>query len=927
MRNNRLKPCALTEIGNNALVKDHDELSVMAARTDALRRAESHSPFLGRLISSHPDWAQSFINEGPEAAFQLGFAEAARAETLGARLRRQRQAVACVTALADLSGDWDFHAVTRRLSDFADAALGDAIAAAIEERAPGAGPAGFAAIALGKHGSRELNYSSDIDPILLFDPETIPCKPREEPVEAAVRIGRRVLDLLQTRDEHGYVFRVDLRLRPSPEATPIVLPVDAAISYYESAALPWERAAFIRARAAAGDHALGERFLAAIQPFIWRRSLDYNALREVQSISLRIRDHHRKGQNFGPGWDMKRGRGGIREIEFHAQILQMIYGGREPDLRAPATLDALSALAGGMRMEPHVAAELASAYRVFRTIEHRLQMVDDRQTHSLPADPAALDGVAALDGLKDGAALLDLLRPHAERVGTYYDKLAGEEEDDDRLPATEAALDEWLVRRGFEEPEHVRTRITAWRSGQLRALRSEAALRSFENLLPLLISASAGSSDPSRAIASLDRFLEQLPSGVQFFGLLEANPRLVELLGHVLAFAPVLAEALARRPALIEGLIDATAFDPVPSVAVLAEEFRAIATRGDYEAVLEAVRTRVDERRFALGVQLVERIADPLEIAGGLARLAEAALTVLTDATISEFEKAHGRVEGGRLIILGLGRFGGGVLTPASDLDVVFLFSGRFDADSDGQKPLGATVYFNRLAQRVVAAMSQPTLFGPFYDVDTRLRPSGAQGLLAVSIDSFARYQAESAWTWEHMALTRARVVYGMDADRAAVDAVIDATLHQPRDVDTLTADVIKMRAEMNAHKPAGGPLDVKLAAGGLVDLEFVVHYHQLRHRTGFTPNLGEAVAALAEAGLVDKRLSGAHDLLTRMLIGRRLLAPDARDGDSLSPHIRERFALICGFERWDDCDRALGAARELVSREWMAIQALGERA
>lgn len=914
-------------MGNSALSEDQSKASLMLSRTDALQRAESHSPFLGRLISNHRDWVESFVDEGPEVALRLGLAEAARAETLGVRLRQQRQAIACITALADLSGDWDFEAVTRRLSDFADAALGDAIAAAIEERVPGAGPIGFAAIALGKHGSRELNYSSDIDPILLFDPETIPCRLREEPVEAAVRIGRRVVDLLQTRDEHGYVFRVDLRLRPSPEATPIALPIEAAISYYESAALPWERAAFIRARAAAGDIVLGERFLVAIQPFIWRRSLDYNALREVQSISLRIRDHHRKGQDFGPGWDMKRGRGGIREVEFHAQILQMIYGGREPDLRAPATLDALSALAQGKRMEPDVAAELASAYRLFRTIEHRLQMVDDRQTHSLPADPAALDGVAALDGLKDGAALLDLLRPHAEQVGAYYDKLAGEEEDEERVPSTEAGLNEWLVQRGFEDPEHVRSRITAWRSGQLRALRSEAALRSFESVLPLLISASADASDPMRAVASLDRFLEQLPSGVQFFGLLEVNPKLVELLGHVLAFAPVLAEALARRPALMEGLIDSSAFDPVPSVEALADEFRAVAARGDYEAILDAVRTRVDERRFALGVQLVERIADPLEIAGGLARLAEAALAVLTDATVKEFEKAHGRIEGGRLVILGLGRFGGGVLTPASDLDVVFLFSGAFDAESDGPKPLGATVYFNRLAQRVVAAMSQPTLFGPFYEVDTRLRPSGAQGLLAVSIDSFERYQAESAWTWEHMALTRARVVYGTEADRAAVDRVIEATLHAPRDVTTLTADVIKMRAEMNTHKPASGPLDVKLASGGLVDLEFVVHYHQLQHRTGFTPHLGKAIAALAEAGLVDQGLPGAHDLLTRLLIGRRLLAPDARDSDSLSPHIRDRFALICGFERWDDCDRALGAARELVSREWTAIQALGDRA
>ena len=234
---------------------------------------------------------------------------------------------------------------------------------------------------------------------MLFDPETLPRQARDDAGEAAVRIGRRVIELLQKRTADGYVARVDLRLRPSPEVTPIVLPVNAAISHYESSALPWERAAFIRARACAGDIALGERFLSAIEPFVWRRSLDFGVIEEVRQISARIRDHFAQNAQIGPGYDLKRGRGGIREVEFFVQIQQMIHGGRDASVRRPATLDAIEALLAAGRLDDATARDLADAYRVLRTIEHRVQMVEDAQTHFLPRDPDALDNVAHLHGL------------------------------------------------------------------------------------------------------------------------------------------------------------------------------------------------------------------------------------------------------------------------------------------------------------------------------------------------------------------------------------------------------------------------------------------------------------------------------------------------------------------------------------------------
>ena len=825
------------------------------------------------------------------------------------RLRIERRQLALRVAIGDLSGREDLTTVTRTLSDFADRALDTAIATAIAERTPGAEPRGFTAIALGKQGSRELNYSSDIDPILLFDPTTLPCRPREAPEEAAVRIGKRVVEILQARDGDGYVLRVDLRLRPSPEITPIALSVDAAISYYESLALPWERAAFIRARAAAGDIALGEDFLAAIQPFVWRRALDFGAIGEIRGISRRIRDHHAQGQMFGPGFDLKRGRGGIREVEFFAQIHQLIHGGRDPALRTPATRDALAALASAGWVDPAEAAALAESYATLRTIEHRVQMIDDRQTHHLPTG-AALDTVAHLHGLPDGEALLALLRPHVAATGRSYDAL--DPDEGDGLSFETGHLAGQLEAAGFADSELAAQRIAQWRSGSYPALRSPAARAALEAVLPGLIAALGGAPDPQAALVRLDRMLSRLSSAVNFFRLLEARPALARLLGLILSHAETLAEELARRPASFDGLVDATALDPVGDVATIMAE---MAGGADYQARLDHVRRSVGEKRFALGTQIIAGVADPLDVSGGYARVAEAALGVLAHATIQEFAAAHGRVPDSELIILALGRMGGGALTHASDLDLIYVFTGDYLAESDGQKPLGAVLYYNRLAQRISAAMSVPTASGPLYEIDTRLRPSGTQGPLSVSLDGFARYQHESAWTWEHMALARARPVLGSDAARAAVAAVIEGVLRGERPVRDVIGDATAMRADMAAHKPPLGPLDAKLLPGGLVDLEFAVHMVQLQTGLGLSPNLRDAITALITADQAPATMLPAHDLLTRLLVTLRLVAPDAQPP---GPATQALVSRVLGMADWAAVVASLDATRQEVSH-WLA--------
>ena len=785
-------PVALHDVRTTGAIKVSNigTISVSGRLDDAAARARAYAPFLGRMLDRHAGVVDKIAAGSIDEVLRVAGSDDTR--PIASRLRIERGRIMLAVALADLSGIWPLEPVVAALSDFADYALDAAITEAIHGHAPGSEARGFVAIALGKHGSRELNFSSDIDPIFLYDPDVLPRRRREEPAEAAVRIARRVIDLLQTRDGDGFVFRVDLRLRPASEATPIALPIDAAIAHYESSALAWERVAFIRARAASGDLALGQRFLAVVQPFVWRRSLDFGAIGDLRALTHAIRDHH-GGQLLGPGFDVKRGRGGIREVEFFAQIHQLIHGGRDPALRIGATLPALAALADAGRIDGAEAVRLADAYRCYRTVEHRLQMIDDRQTHRLPAQSDDLDAVARLHALSGGDALVALLRPHVEYVGALYDNF-DTAADDRRSSPTH------LSDSPFSDPAGADARIARWRAGGIRAIRSPAAIAAFEAMLPDLLADLSSAPDPDAALARLDRVLGQLSSGVNLFRLLEAQPALRVLLVDVLSHAPTLADAIAARPALLDRLVDGTALGEIPTVAVLAEEMRA---RGEVttEAQLDRARHIVGEYRFALGVQIIEGAADPLAVAAGYARVAEAAIEVVAARAIHDFEASHGQIPDGGLVILALGRLGGGLLTHASDLDLIYLFSGDDAADSDSARPLGATRYFNRLGQRLTAALSVPTSVGSLYDVDTRLRPSGAQGPLVVSLDSFERYQQESAWTWEHLALARARPVFGRQADRDTAQAIIDATLSRPRDRSKLVADVVAMRTDIATHK------------------------------------------------------------------------------------------------------------------------------
>ena len=874
---------------------------------EARARAEANAPFLRGLIRKEPELVAQMGAEGFDAALDTCF-QRLDPERPGPSVREARGGVALTVALADIAGAWTLEQVTGALTRFADAALNFAIRAAFAER--GVEAAGLTALALGKMGSFELNYSSDIDLIFLHDPDRLPCREGEDPTEAAVRIVRRVVALLSERTGDGYALRVDLRLRPDPENTPASLPLGAALAYYQSQALAWERSAFIRARASAGDIAMGERFLAEISPFIWRRSLDYSALAEIREVSHRIRDHFSEGQKLGPGFDLKRGRGGIREVEFYAQVHQMIFGGRDETLRSGATVEALAALAAAGRIPQADADMLAEAYRHYRMLEHRIQMVADQQTHAVPKLAPERAQVAGLIGAPNWKSVESDLAPRLKAVGRLYDRLleTGDDERGSRIPMNAADAQGWAARARVKDPQLLATLLEGWRSGRPRSLRAPEALKAFEAVIPALVQQVAAGRTGREALLRLDQMIQALPSGVQFWRLLAAHPALAKVVGRLLTATPLLADALARRPSLIDILLEPA--PPLPSVRAALAELGAAARGLEGEALLDRVRLWTAERRFQLGVQLIDGLIAPDVAARELADMAEAAVALLAERVTDTFRDKHGEIPGGRLVPLALGRFGGGELTTQSDLDIILLFTGNFEAQSTGNPPLSASAWFNRLGPRLLAALTVPTAAGSLYEVDTRLRPSGNDGLLVVSLDSFERYQREDAGLWEHMALTRARPIACTADDALAAQAVIDRIVSAPRDPAFVRREALDMRRHIARHKPQAGPFDVKLMRGGLVDIEFIVQARALMSGAPVPPKLDEAIALLAP------ELAGAARLMMGMLVMLRLVQPHDHSAvpDAAAGAL---IARACGKSGMPALKAELSAARRIVTDAW----------
>ena len=861
-----------------------------------------NSPFLTSVIHKEPAFVRRLVEQGPDAVLleileTLGQYRPQQAgdDALARLLRIAKRRTALTVAVADIAGIWTLQQVTGALSDFADAALRLAAAHVLcnagKEAFSPKWPddpereSGLIILALGKLGSRELNYSSDIDLIVLFDPDKIETDDPGAVLNRFVRLTKRLVRLIDERTADGYVFRTDLRLRPDPGVTPVALSVAGAETYYESLGQNWERAAMIKARPVAGDIEAGEAFLKRLKPFIWRKHLDFAAIQDIQSIKRQIHAH-RGGANIAvAGHNIKLGRGGIREIEFFAQTQQLIWGGRQTALRSSVTCETLAALVEAGHCSKQTADDLIRAYEFLRRLEHRLQMINDEQTQVLPENPGEIEKIGVFmgySGFKDFAADLTL---HLSCVQKHYGDLFGEAPTlaggtndtgqgpanlvftgGDQDPETLATL----RGLGFGNPKIVDTTVRGWHHGHVRATQSKRAREILTELMPVLLKAIGATASPDLAFLRFDRFLSRLPAGVQLFSMFLVHPHLLDLIAEIMGKAPRLADHLSNRPIILDSVLTQDFFEPPPQRQALEAELLGLLEGRDYfEQKLDLSRRWNGDRRFQVGVQCLHGTLSPGDAGLALSNIAEAALAGLFPVIEENFAAKHGRIPDGGLAVVALGKLGSREMTASSDLDLVFVYTTPGDAVSDGDQPLDAVRYYARLSQRLINGLTALTSEGLLYEVDMRLRPSGAKGPIATSLEGFLKYHAQSAWTWEHMALTRARTVFGPPELCQRLTGVIEDILTRPRDTEALLRDVAGMRARLDDERHTDCIWALKHLRGGLVDIEFMVQHLTLKHALDHPDLLGRGtratLAALVESGLLatdaGRTLTDALDL------------------------------------------------------------------
>ncbi len=926
-----------------------------SARTERVRDlllgVADHSPYLWALLSEDPARAARLLLETPEISLDALIAAIAAARCseegeLMRALRRAKRESALLIALADIGGVWDLVATTEALTRFADAAVCAALRfllrrAAVEgrlrldpESADIEAGCGLVVLALGKHGARELNYSSDVDLIVFYDSACASIPEGVAPAPLFVRITRALARVLQERTSDGYVLRVDLRLRPDPGATPVAMSTDSAASYYETLGQNWERAAMIKARPVAGDVALGRRFLSELAPFIWRKYFDYAAIADIHAMKRQIHAVRGHERVTVPGHDVKLGRGGIREIEFFVQTQQLIFGGRRPRLRGARTLDMLRELLTEDWVTADAVVELTAAYAYLRRIEHRLQMVADEQTQRLPFEPEPLARFGQFCGHARAESFVDEMTLHLRQVEKHYSRLfedaptlgaeagnlvfTGVEDDPDTLAT--------LRRLGFQHPEAATETIRGWHFGRRAAVRSSRAREVLTELIPGLVAAFVASGDPDAALGAFDAALAGMPAAVELLSILRSNAPVRELFGDLLGGAPRLAQVVVSRPHVLDAAIDpgrASAISESLDEGKQSARVDAFLDAAEgFEAMLDRARDFAAEETFLIGVRLLSGALDP-EMAGrAYSALAQGLVTALLERVGAAFSREHGRIEGGRVAVLAMGKLGSREMTAASDLDLIFIYDFLPESsDSDGPRPLGATLYYARLMQRMLAALTAPTKSGRLYEVDLRLRPSGRQGPLATQVSAFALYQREEAETWEHMALTRARVIAGDASLASEIAGIVEQTLRVARDPAELAREVREMRDLIAREKGGSDAWDLKLVTGGLLDVEFIAQFLILAHARQRPELLDVATRAVivkaGELGLISPEnadvLADAHRLYTDATQIMRLTVAGPFDPSQTASGVKRRIAAAVALPDFEALSASIREARALV--------------
>jgi len=811
------------------------------------------SPFLKESANREREFVCSIYSNGFEEAIRELLAETsalglriADEKQFMSQLRKCKRRFSLLCGVADLGGIWRNRTVTKNISAFAKASLSTSFdflllkyqqegKLTLPDAAHPQQRSGLVVLGMGKFGADELNYSSDIDLIVFYEGASEMEIHSDDPITVLNRMAKHLVKLMQERTADGYVFRTDLRLRPDPSSTPLIIPTETALHYYEGQGQNWERAAMIKALPVAGDMEAGRSFLNELTPFIWRKYLDFAAIQDVHSIKRQIHAHKGHGEIRVNGHNIKLGRGGIREIEFFVQTQQLIAGGRNLSLRQRGTDEALSALTEHGWIEAKARDELSNAYWYLRNVEHRLQMVEDQQVHSLPDDTIDLERIAAMTGEKSVKAFSKQIIKTLQLVESYYAQLfetapelsavggnlvfTGQDDDPDTL--------ETLQTLGFEQPGAVIRIVKNWHVARIPALQTSQARELLTELVPELLEAFGKSAKPDQTLYTFDEFLSGLPAGIQLFSILKSNPALNNLLVRILTAAPAMAEQISRKPHVFDAMLEPQVADEVPTVDYLRSALLAgLLSIENYEMKLDQARRFFREIRFQISTRFFAGSLDYIKAAHAISNLAEAMVAGLLEVVELEFEQRHGRIPGAKVCVLAMGRLGSRELTAQSDLDLIFLYD--FDEtvlESDGPKPLEPSLYFIRFIQRFIAAMSSPTAEGKIFDLDFRLRPSGNAGPLATHVEAFFKYQREDAWVWESQSLTRARTVAGDDDLCLRVSSEIPEILRTVSGKKDLKPEIHKMRMLVEKEKGSDNLWDVKASKGGIIDIEFIAQW------------------------------------------------------------------------------------------------------
>ncbi len=892
--------------------------------------AAGNSLYLASLLDKYPATALNFIAMGADSSFATlddKFSNESEA-ALMRNIRHYKQQAALIIALADIAGQWNLQQVTLALSHVATITLNHSFDYLLKhyqakrslQVADAEDGCGIIVLALGKLGGDELNYSSDIDLILLYE-HTKLSLPNDKAIQRTLNhFAQDLVKLMQLRTAEGYVFRVDLRLRPDPSSTPLMVSTAAAMRYYESVGQNWERAAYIKAKPIAGDIGAGERFLENLKPFIWRKSLDFAAISDIQSIKRQM-DRAFDNTDFTiADYDVKKGLGGIREIEFLAQIHQLIWGGKKPELRSRRTLETYQTLQRLQLLSETEVKTLSANYEQLRHIEHRLQMVQDEQTHTIPVDEEKRTRIAYFCGDETleifEKSLQEIVRTTHEIYGECFnesDSLAG----DGKLSFTGVSHDsdtiKTLQKMGFNDAAGVCDKIQSWHRGSVPAMRSRRSRELLTELTPVLLQQMTNQPDADSAFRRFARFFSNLPSGVGLLSLLHSNPQLLETLVTIIGNAPQMAQYLSKHPDWMDALLTLN-HDEILTIDKLkpVSHYKKISNRPE-EAASWLCRYRC-EHEFILGCQVLAGIMPPLATLPILSHIADNAVVSLSQTVIDAFEADYGIIAGCSFAVVALGRLGSNELTFGSDLDLLFLYDAPSDAaESDGKRSLGVSAYYNRLAQRIIGQLSAMTPEGRLYEVDGRLRPAGKDGPLAVSLTAIQKYYRENAWTFERMALLKQRIIFTTN------DKINIAALMQHKaDAATIKQDALEMRIRLWQQHGTNNEWNVKQSRGGLMDITFIAQVISLQNIEKHPELIGlplhPLLEKLAALKLLDsdksQQLSDAYHFQQSVQLLMRLCHNDA-SSEVFSVGLKEMMARSLGLKEFNQVQEQLHQHRQ----------------